>query len=330
LRYYPWGEVRWASGTTPTDYRFTGQMQVASIGLYFYNARWYDSALGRFIQADTIIPNPGDPPSFDRFAYVRNDPIKYIDPSGHNLNCGLQGSHAAPEDCAEADPEGDGIPYTGPEQVAPVQLTEAGIRMYSLYWTLYRMASGDFSMLDFLTLILTRELYSMATDEDASGLFKEAAVRWFYTNWETLSDNAIFNWVGAGLQSAGGNGLGGLFYEVFIGKNSYTQIVGQYSQYAGAAREAAQAILAPPIQWTQPDPNRPYTWGNISLLKNDYDLAVAMEAEYADDLLNLYTDIQGQPRLGTTDFNSLMYYQYGWYIATLNQSEYWRPHPNGR
>jgi hypothetical protein len=43
LRYYPWGEVRWASGTTPTDYRFTDQMEVASIGLYFYNVRWYDS-----------------------------------------------------------------------------------------------------------------------------------------------------------------------------------------------------------------------------------------------------------------------------------------------
>ena len=82
-RYYPWGGVRWASGTTPTDYRFTGQQEIASIGLYFYNSRFYDASLGRFISPDSIIPNPGDPVSFDHFAYVRNNPLKYSDPSGY-------------------------------------------------------------------------------------------------------------------------------------------------------------------------------------------------------------------------------------------------------
>ena len=91
LRYYPWGGVRYSYGTTPTDYRFTGQQEVASIGLYFYNARFYDASLGRFISPDSIIPNPGDPVSFDRFAYVRNNPLKYIDPSGHNPKCGPDG-----------------------------------------------------------------------------------------------------------------------------------------------------------------------------------------------------------------------------------------------
>jgi RHS repeat-associated protein len=99
-RYYPWGGVRWASGTTPTDYRFTGQMEIATIGLYFYNSRFYDPSIGRFISPDSIIPNPGDPVSFDRFAYVRNSPLKYIDPSGHKEYCGSQGSQYDPEDCA--------------------------------------------------------------------------------------------------------------------------------------------------------------------------------------------------------------------------------------
>ena len=95
LRYYPWGGTRYSSGTTPTSYRYTGQRE-AEVGLYYYGARFYDPALGRFIQADTIIPNPGDPPSFDRFAYVRNDPIGRIDPSGH-LDC--DDPHVAPGDC---------------------------------------------------------------------------------------------------------------------------------------------------------------------------------------------------------------------------------------
>jgi RHS repeat-associated protein len=90
-RYYPWGGVRYSYGTTPTDYRFTGQQEIATIGLYFYNSRFYDTALGRFVSPDSIIPNPGDPVSFDRFAYVRNDPLKYVDPSGHNPKCGPDG-----------------------------------------------------------------------------------------------------------------------------------------------------------------------------------------------------------------------------------------------
>ena len=59
--YRPWGETRFSTGTTPTTWRFTGQREDATIGLYFYNARFYDSALARFIQPDTIVPEPGDP-----------------------------------------------------------------------------------------------------------------------------------------------------------------------------------------------------------------------------------------------------------------------------
>lgn len=42
----------------PTDYQFTGQRHNSSVDLYFYNARYYDPALGRFIQADTIVLHP--------------------------------------------------------------------------------------------------------------------------------------------------------------------------------------------------------------------------------------------------------------------------------
>ena len=81
MRYLPWGEQRYASGTTPTTFRYTGQRQQAEIGLYYYGARWYDPALGRFAQADTIVP--GGVQGLDRYAYVNNNPIRYTDPSGH-------------------------------------------------------------------------------------------------------------------------------------------------------------------------------------------------------------------------------------------------------
>ncbi|MCE7980173.1 MAG: RHS repeat-associated core domain-containing protein [Caldilinea sp. CFX5] len=83
IRYYPWGVDRFSSGQTLTSYKFTGQREEAGLGLYYYGARWYDPALGRFIQPDTIVPNPGDVQSFDRYAYVNNNPLKYTDPTGH-------------------------------------------------------------------------------------------------------------------------------------------------------------------------------------------------------------------------------------------------------
>jgi RHS repeat-associated protein len=92
LWYKPWGESRGTPfGTTPTTYHFTGQREDASIGLYFYGARYYDSALGRFIQADTLVPAPGDPQSLNRYAYTLNNPLRYTDPTGHDAQCAAFG-----------------------------------------------------------------------------------------------------------------------------------------------------------------------------------------------------------------------------------------------
>jgi RHS repeat-associated protein len=90
LRYYPWGETRWESGTTQTAYKFTGQRLDGYINLYWYNSRWFDPALSRFAQADTIVPEAiqGNQ-AWDRYAYVNNSPIQYTDPGGQSVDCGL-------------------------------------------------------------------------------------------------------------------------------------------------------------------------------------------------------------------------------------------------
>jgi RHS repeat-associated protein len=81
--YLSWGY----DGLTPlamgTSFKYTGQRQ-AEAGLYFYNARWYDPELGRFIQADSIIPEPGNPLAWDRYSYGFNNPVNSIDPTGHS------------------------------------------------------------------------------------------------------------------------------------------------------------------------------------------------------------------------------------------------------
>ena len=86
LRYSAWGETRYTSGATPTQRRYTGQLE-AEAGLYFYNARWFDPLQGRFAQADTVIPDISNPLDLDRYAYSRNNPVNYNDPSGHSIAC---------------------------------------------------------------------------------------------------------------------------------------------------------------------------------------------------------------------------------------------------
>ncbi|MBU1748399.1 MAG: hypothetical protein KKA73_11980 [Chloroflexi bacterium] len=82
--YYPYGGQRHATGSLPTDYRFTGQRFESMIGgLYDYGARFYDPLLGRFVSADTVVPGAGNPQALNRYSYVLNNPLKYTDPTGN-------------------------------------------------------------------------------------------------------------------------------------------------------------------------------------------------------------------------------------------------------
>jgi len=85
--YYPYGGNRGTPYTDVTTKRFTGQYHEAGLpggeGLSFYNARWYDPQLGRFISADTIVPEPQNPQDFNRYTYARGNPVRFSDPTGH-------------------------------------------------------------------------------------------------------------------------------------------------------------------------------------------------------------------------------------------------------
>ena len=86
--YYPFGEPRYSlsslpNSALPTDRLYTGQQQVAGIGLYNYKARFYDAGLGRFVSADDV--TPGGPQGQNRYSYVNNSPINHNDPTGHCL-----------------------------------------------------------------------------------------------------------------------------------------------------------------------------------------------------------------------------------------------------
>ena len=76
-RSQTWREAQFGSGTTATisiaqhpgtKPRGTGQREESAIGLYYYRTRWYDPVVGRFAQADTIVPGAGNPMAWDRYA----------------------------------------------------------------------------------------------------------------------------------------------------------------------------------------------------------------------------------------------------------------------
>jgi RHS repeat-associated protein len=84
IAYWPYGGTR-EGGVTGTDLLYTGQRQEAAdagMGLYNYKARFYSTALGRFVSADPIVGAVADPQSWNPYSYVLNNPLGYVDPTG--------------------------------------------------------------------------------------------------------------------------------------------------------------------------------------------------------------------------------------------------------
>ena len=79
------------------EHGFTGHRhnntETNDLGLIYMNARYYMPEIGRFISADTIVPEPANPQSYNRYSYSFNNPVNYTDPTGHcttNYEAGSQ------------------------------------------------------------------------------------------------------------------------------------------------------------------------------------------------------------------------------------------------
>jgi len=80
-QYYPFGsEVSPGAATDP--HKFTGKELDDETGLYYFNARYYDADLGRFVSVDPVGGSNTDPQSWNRYAYALNNPVTVTDPSG--------------------------------------------------------------------------------------------------------------------------------------------------------------------------------------------------------------------------------------------------------
>ena len=67
-----------------TTYR--GYEYDTETGLYYLNARYYDSTIARFLTEDTYRGEKNDPLSLNLYTYCKNNPLKYTDPTGHTIS----------------------------------------------------------------------------------------------------------------------------------------------------------------------------------------------------------------------------------------------------
>jgi len=72
---------------------------MGEFGLLFFNARWLDPALGRFAQADIVVPGVGNSQAWDRYAAMNNNTVNYTDSTGHMIDsgCNTEGCTGDPD-----------------------------------------------------------------------------------------------------------------------------------------------------------------------------------------------------------------------------------------
>ena len=87
-RYDPWGNVIATGGSNTAlvnPFRFSGREWDAESGFYFFRARFYDPAVGRFISRDPVFGSLTVPRSLNPYLYVQNNPTNWTDRSGELL-----------------------------------------------------------------------------------------------------------------------------------------------------------------------------------------------------------------------------------------------------
>ena len=76
--YEPFGALQSSTESAPNSLRFAGREYDSETGLYYFRARYYDPAVGRFVSEDPIGLGGG----INQYAYASNDPVNGSDPTG--------------------------------------------------------------------------------------------------------------------------------------------------------------------------------------------------------------------------------------------------------
>ncbi|MFC5702312.1 RHS repeat-associated core domain-containing protein [Cohnella faecalis] len=81
--YDAFGNITNKTGTMNNSIRYAGYQYDEENKLYYLNARYYDPKIARFLSEDTYRGQADDPLSLNLYTYVNNEPMMYVDPTGH-------------------------------------------------------------------------------------------------------------------------------------------------------------------------------------------------------------------------------------------------------
>ncbi len=92
--YDPWGNILSETETVENPIKYAGEYYDEELDMYYLRARYYDPNVGRFTSLDIKEGEISSPLDMNRYVYCRNNPIKYVDPSGESvtLTCIILGA----------------------------------------------------------------------------------------------------------------------------------------------------------------------------------------------------------------------------------------------
>ncbi|MGG2484207.1 RHS repeat-associated core domain-containing protein, partial [Brevibacillus borstelensis] len=81
--YDTWGNLTAKTEGMSNPFTYSGEILDGETGFYYLRARYYDPTVGRFISEDTYKGQVDNPLSLNRYTYTHNNPLRFVDPSGH-------------------------------------------------------------------------------------------------------------------------------------------------------------------------------------------------------------------------------------------------------
>lgn len=94
--YSPFGEP---IAEAISGFGYNGEYYSTATGMVYLRARFYEPEMNRFSQKDVVRGSVVQPGSLNRYSYVQNDPVNFIDPSGQSLKIVWNSAEAGVSKC---------------------------------------------------------------------------------------------------------------------------------------------------------------------------------------------------------------------------------------
>jgi RHS repeat-associated protein len=159
--------------------KFTGKERDAETGLDYFGARYFSGAQGRFTSADEPLADQDehDPQSWNLYSYVRNNPLRYADPTGRDcvtLDNGTTGDNGKGKMCqAVIDADKQKKPDVTVTAQGGNPVLAFGI---NAFFALDNMANNWFRPLTNAMGVQPSYMQNTPTNNGASGQLAEAGV----------------------------------------------------------------------------------------------------------------------------------------------------------